>query len=138
MEIYVSGGEFLLGDGQFNYDYDPKTNEVARSKFKDGDDARGPLALLLGKVDFDRDFGSYGTGGADGAITAAPKSDNLPYTGIAFTTGPDFSIKTLSITGQDKSVTKFVFDGEVANPPLKESLFVFVKPPGAVVVDAKP
>lgn len=134
-EYTAPAGQFYLSDGQFNYDYDPKNNQVERCKFKDGDDVRGPLALLLGKVDFDRDFGSYTTGSPDGAITATPKSDNQLYSEIAFVAAPDFSIKMLSIKGQDGSTTKFTFDGETANPPLKDSLFVFSKPPGAVVSD---
>lgn len=128
-------GRFFLSDGSFDYDYDPTTKEVERSKVKESDDLRGPLAFLLGKVDFDRDFGSYSTGGADGAITATPKSDKLPFTEVSFVAAPDFSIKKLSVKGQDGSTTIFVFDGEIANPPLKESLFKFVLPPGAVVVD---
>lgn len=130
-------GRFLLSDGSFDYDYDPTTKEVERSKVKESDDLHGPLALLLGKVDFDRDFGSYSTDGSDGAITATPKSDKLPFSGITFTAAaPDFSIKTLSVKGLDGSTTSFVFDGEVANPRLQDSLFKFVLPPGAVVVEA--
>ena len=53
---------------------------------------RGPLAFLLGKLDFDRDFGQYRTGGADGAITAVPKSDKLEYSEVTLVPGPDFSI----------------------------------------------
>jgi outer membrane lipoprotein carrier protein len=129
-------GRFFLSDGSFDYDYDPKNNnEVERSKVKDTDDLRGPLAFLLGKVDFDRDFGSYSTGGADGAITAIPKSDKLLFSAITFIAAPDFSIRKLSIQGQDGSTTIFVLEGEVVNPALNESLFRFVKPPGASVVD---
>ncbi len=128
-------GRFFLSDGNFDYDYDPKSNEVERSKVKDTDDFRSPLAFLLGKVDFDRDFGSYSTGGADGAITALPKSDKLLFSSITFIAGPDFSIKMLSIKGQDGSTTIFLLDGEEVNPSLNENLFKFVKPAGAVVVD---
>jgi len=128
-------GRFFLSDGSFDYDYDPKSNEVERSKVKDTDDFRSPLAFLLGKVDFDRDFGSYSTGGTDGAITAIPKSDKLLFSAITFIADPDFSIRKLSIKGQDGSTTTFVLDGEVLNPALSDSLFKFVKPVGAVVVD---
>ena len=30
---------------------------------------------------------------------------------------------------------QYVFDDEVRNPPLSDSLFKFIKPPGAVMVD---
>ncbi len=137
-EYTSPAGQFYLSDGAFDYDYDPTNNHVARSKVKDADDLRGPLAFLLGKVDFDRDFGSYSTNSADGAITAIPKSDKQLYSEITFIAAPDFGIKQLSIKGQDGSTTTFVFEGEKVNPALDASLFRFVKPPGAVVEDVKP
>lgn len=129
-------GKLFLSDGEFTYDYDPKTNHVEQGKLKEGDDLRGPLAFLLGKLDFDRDFGSYVTNGTDGAITAIPKTANLPYTEVTFVAAPDFSMKKLSVTGLDGSVFQYVFEGEQRNPPLSDSLFKFVKPPGAVVIDS--
>jgi len=133
---YVSPpGNLFISDGKFTYDYDAKSNSVEQQKLNEGDDMRGPLAFLLGKLDFDRDFGQYRTGGPDGAITSVPKSDKLEYAEITLVPGPDFSIKRLSIKGQDGSVMQYVFDGEVKNPPLSEALFKFVKPPGAVMVD---
>ena len=74
-------------------------------------------------------------GDADGAITAIPKSDKLEYSEVTLVPGPDFSIKKLSIKGQDGSVIRYAFDGEIRNPPLSDSLFKFIKPPGAVMLD---
>jgi outer membrane lipoprotein-sorting protein len=128
-------GNLFLSDGMFTYDYIAKSNSFVQQKLKEGDDMRGPLAFLLGKLDFDRDFGQYRTGDADGAITAVPKSDKLEYSEVTLVPGPDFSIKKLSIKGQDGSVIQYVFDGEVRNPPLSESLFKFIKPLGAVMID---
>jgi len=128
-------GDLFLSDGKFTYDYDAKSSSVEQQKVKEGEDLRGPLAFLLGKLDFDRDFGQYRTGDAEGAITAIPKSDKLEYSEVTLVPGPDFSIKRLSIKGQDGSVYQFVFDGEQKNPPLSDSLFKFVKPPGAVMID---
>lgn len=129
-------GQFFLSDGDYDYDYDPKTNQVERSKVKQTDDLRSPVAFLLGKVDFERDFGSYSTS-ADGTITATPKSDKLLFTSISFVAKPDFSIQKLSIKGQDGSTTSFVFDDEMVNPKLAASLFKFIKPPGAEIEDSK-
>jgi chaperone LolA len=136
-EYTAPAGQFFLSDGTYDYDYDPKVNQVERAKMKDADDLRGPLAFLLGKVDFDHDFGSYRTS-ADGAITAIPKSDKLLYSEITFTAAPDFSLKLLSIKGRDGLTTSFVFDGETVNPSLDANLFKFVRPPGAVVIESKP
>lgn len=129
-------GDLFISDGKFTYDYDAKRNSFEQQKLKEGDDMRGPLAFLLGKLDFDRDFGQYRTGDADGAITAVPKSDKLEYSEMTLVPGPGFSLKRLSIKGQDGSVIQYVFDGETLNPPLTDNLFKFTKPPGATMVDS--
>jgi outer membrane lipoprotein carrier protein len=129
-------GDLFVSDGKFTYEYEAKSNSVEQQTLKEGDDMRGPLAFLLGKLDFNRDFGEYRTGDADGAITAVPKSDKLQYSEVTIVPGPGFSLRKLSIKGQDGSLIQYVFDGEILNPPLSDSLFKFVKPPGAVMVDS--
>ncbi len=125
-------GKFFLSDKEYTYDYAPNTHRVEKEKLKEGDDPRGPLAFLLGKVDFDRDFKQFET--KDGVITAVPKTADMPYRLVTFVAGPDYSIKKLSVTQQDGTVIDYVFDGEVKNPPLADNLFKFALPPGAVVV----
>jgi outer membrane lipoprotein carrier protein len=124
-------GDLFLSDGKFTYDYIAKSNSFEQQKLKEGDDMRGPMAFLLGKLDFDRDFGQYNTD-QDGVITAIPKSDKLEYSEVRLVPGPEFSIKKLSIKGQDGSTIEYVFDDEARNPALSDSLFKFVKPPGAI------
>jgi outer membrane lipoprotein carrier protein len=135
-EYTSPAGDLFISDGKFTYEYTAKTNSYEQKKLKEGDDMRGPLAFLLGKLDFDRDFGQYKTGDADGAITAVPKSDKLEFSEVTLVPGPDFSIKKLSIKGQDGSVIQYTFESEQKNPPMSDSLFKFVKPPGAVIVDS--
>jgi outer membrane lipoprotein carrier protein len=134
-EYTAPAGDLYVSDSRFTYDYVADRNSVTKKELKEGDDMRGPLAFLLGKLDFNRDFGSFRTGDADGAITMVPKSDKLEYSEVTLTPGPALSIKKLSIKGQDGSVIDFVFDDEKLNPPVDENLFKFVKPPGAVMDD---
>ncbi len=107
-------------------------------KVKESDDLRAPLGFLLGRIDFARDFERYVSRqeGADVRITAEPKSDQAPYTQVEFLVTPAHEIRFLRITGQDRSVMEFRFEKERLNPPLAESLFRFVPPPGAEIVDA--
>lgn len=137
-EYSAPAGQFLVSDGAYDYDFDPATKVVEQTKVKEADDMRGPLALLLGKIDFDRDFGSYSTSATDASITAIPKSDKLLFSSITFVAGPGGKVKSLSIKGQDGSVTSFTFENEIDNPPLPAGLFKFVLPPGAVLDAAKP
>ncbi len=127
----VPEGKLFISDGQFFYDYDPAANTATKRKIRDDDDLRGPLAFLLGKLNFDKDFGMFNTSpqGADVAITAFPKSDKLEFTEVSFLAAPDFTIKELTVKGQDGSVMHYVFDGEKKNPPLSDTLF---RPPAGV------
>jgi outer membrane lipoprotein carrier protein len=135
-EYSSPAGDVFVSDGKFTYEYTAESNSYKQQKLKEGDDMRGPLAFLLGKLDFNRDFDKFPAGGADGAITAVPKSDKLEYSEVTLTPAPDSSLKKLSINGQDGSTMQFVFDGEQRNPSLADALFKFVPPPGAVLTES--
>jgi len=133
----VPAGKLFVSDGKTFYLYTPDNNRVERTRIKESDDWRAPLAFLLGKLDFYRDFKRFTLRpeGAGTWIVAEPKFDRLAYTQVGFLVNSSFEITRLEITGQDRSVTDFRFEGERLNPPLEESLFRFQAPPGAEVVD---
>jgi len=130
-------GKLYISDGEFVFDYDPAENRATKRKMKDAYDPRGPLAFLLGKLNFEEDFGTFDAipQGADVAITAFPKSDRTEFTEVSFLAAPDFTIKELTVKGQDGSVTHYVFDGEKKNPPLSDALFHFKPLPGIEFID---
>src|SRR5580698_10967986 len=70
----VPEGKLGISDGKFFYDYDPAEKRANKQSMKDDDDLRGPLAFLLGSLDFNKDFGKFEASqqGADVAITAYP------------------------------------------------------------------
>jgi outer membrane lipoprotein carrier protein len=127
----VPEGKLGISDGKFFYNDDPAEKRATKQSMKDDDDLRGPLAFLLGKLNFQEDFGKFESSprGADVAITAFPKSDKLEFTEVSFLAAPDFTIKELTVKGQDGSVTHYVFSDEKKNPPLSDALF---KPPPGV------
>ncbi|HEX5430743.1 MAG TPA: outer membrane lipoprotein chaperone LolA [Bryobacteraceae bacterium] len=131
-------GKLFISDGDFVYYYSPQENRAEKTKLKGTDDLRAPLAFLLGKLDFQRDFGEFiaKPEGADVVITAIPKSGKLPYTQVSFVTGPDYTIKRLSVQGQDGSAYDYVFENEKVNAPVADALFRFTPPPGAQYVDS--
>jgi hypothetical protein len=69
-------------------------------------------------------------------ITAAPKTDNLPYSAVEFLVAPDQRIKLVKVTGFDHSVLEFRLDEEKVDPPLDAKLFQFQVPKGARLVEA--
>ena len=130
-------GKLFLSDGKLLYFYSPSANRVEKMKMKESDDMRAPLAFLLGRIDFNRDFRSYQVTpeGTDLRIKAMPKSDKLPYSEVEFVAAPDYRIRALTVKGRDESVMEFRFSDEKMNPALSESLFQFRPPAGAEIVD---
>jgi outer membrane lipoprotein-sorting protein len=99
---------------------------------------RVPLAFLLGKLNFEKEFRNVKAApeGSDQRITAEPKNDNLPYSKVEFVVGPDRHIKMVKVIGFDRSTVEFHFDQEKVDPPLDDKLFKFQVPPGATLVEA--
>lgn len=127
----------FLSDGKDAYFYSPSMNRVEKTKIKETDDLRAPLAFLIGKLDFNRDFREYRIKqeGAQRWITARPKSAKAPYKEVQFLLTVDFRIAELRVMGQDESVMDYVFRNEKWNAAVEESRFQFTPPPGAEVVD---
>jgi outer membrane lipoprotein carrier protein len=98
---------------------------------------RAPLAFLLGKLDFQKEFRNIQAKpeGGDTRITAEPKNDNLPYSAVEFVVAPDQHIKGVKVTGFDRSILEFRFDQEKVDLPLDAKLFQFQAPKGAQMVE---
>jgi outer membrane lipoprotein carrier protein len=130
-------GKMLLSDGKDMYFYAPSTNRVEKENMKQSEDMRAPLAFLLGKLDFSREFQGFQmkVDGDARILTAEPKSDRLPYRQVTFTVGPEARIRRMLIIGQDESRLEFGFDQEVLNPKLDDKLFRFQMPAGADFID---
>jgi outer membrane lipoprotein carrier protein len=129
-------GKLFISDGKQMWIYTPADKQVEQMKMKESDDMRVPLAFLLGKLDFSKEFRNIQAKPEGGSqrITAEPKSDNLPYTSVEFLVGAQAQIQQVKVTGFDNSVMEFRFDDEKVDPPLDAKLFTFQVPPGAKVV----
>ena len=117
----------------------PDENRVEKMKLQESEDMRAPLAFLLGKLNFDKEFRNLQgqTEGADTRITAEPKTDNLPYSAVEFLVAPDSHIREVKVTGFDQSILDFTFDQERLDPPLDAKLFQFKCPKGAEMVEIR-
>jgi outer membrane lipoprotein carrier protein len=137
--VYTSpAGKLFVSDGKDVYFYSPESNRAEKMKLKETEDLRAPMAFLLGKLDFNRDFKEFRSIPESGGtvITAIPKNDKMPYREVSFRVGPDFRIERLIVTGQDASVLDFTFANEQLNPKLADNLFRFELPKGAEFVDS--
>jgi len=133
----VPAGKAFVSDGKLVYFYSPAENRVERGKLKSADDFRAPLAFLLGKLDFRRDFGHFDfrESPTGAVIVAHPKNDRMPYSRVEFTVSTQGQILRLLVAQSDATVMEFVFTGERLNAPVKDSLFQFIPPAGSEMVD---
>jgi outer membrane lipoprotein carrier protein len=131
-------GKLWVSDGKNHWLYTPDDHRVEKMKLQESDDMRAPLAFLLGKLHFDKEFRNLQgkPEGSDTRITAEPKTDNLPYSAVEFVVTPDARIREVKVTGFDHSTLDFAFDQEKVDPPLDSKLFQFQMPPGARLEEA--
>jgi len=132
-------GKLFLSDGKEVYLYTPEDRRAERSKLRESEDMRAPLAFLLGKLDFAKDFKSFETHreGTDTWIVAEPKSANLAYTKVEFLATPAGEVRRVKVTGQDQSKLEFSFSNQQLNAPIAPGLFIFRAPPGVQIVEAE-
>ena len=137
-EYSKPAGKLFVSDGKDVYYYNAEFNRAERMKVKDAEDMRAPLAFLVGRLDFNRDFREYRTRteGDKIWVTCIPKSDKLPYTEVAFLTSTGGRIEHVRVVGQDRSIMDFAFSGEVVNPPIADQMFHFQIPAGAEYIDS--
>jgi outer membrane lipoprotein carrier protein len=131
-------GKLFLSDGKFLWLYTPNNHQVEKMSIKESDDMRAPLAFLLGKLHFAKEFRNI-TAQPEGdgtRIVAEPKTDTLPYTRVEFAVGPNAEIRHVQVTGFDNSILEFDFEQEKVNPPLEAKLFQFRMPQGAALVES--
>jgi len=137
-EYAKPAGKLFVSDGADYWYFNPLANRAEKMKLKEATDMQAPLAFLIGKLDFGRDFGKF-TVSHDGGlakITAEPRNvTKAPYREVTFQVTADARIETLRVTGQDASTMDFRFRNELRNPAQKEAaLYTFTPPAGVEVV----
>jgi len=132
-------GKIFLADGKDTWLYTPDDHRVMKSSLKASEDMRAPLAFLLGKLDFQKDFQSFQlhSEGSDSWIAAKPKSQNMPFAQVDFLATPDGQIHKVRVTYQDLSKMELSFSNEQLNVLVAPGLFVFHPAPDAEIVEAQ-
>jgi outer membrane lipoprotein carrier protein len=138
-EYTAPTGKLFVSDGKDVYLYLPDAKRAEHSKFKESEDFRAPLAFLLGKLNFYKEFKSFSLRpeGENQWVEAIPNSDNLPYSKVEFLITPDSQIRRMRVIYQDQSIMDFAFDQEKLNIPLDVKTFSFKAPPGTEVVEGE-
>jgi outer membrane lipoprotein carrier protein len=131
-------GKVFVSDGRNVYLYLSGDNKVEKVPLKATEDMRAPLAFLLGRLDLKKEFGDFQAHPGEGGtwLEALAKTNQAPYERVEMLIGPEGAIHKLKIEGRDGSVLSFAFRDEKLNLPVGDSVFHFVIPPGAEVVDS--
>ena len=130
-------GKVFVSNGKRTSFYDPETNQVEVTGVKETEDMRAPLAFLLGKLNFYKEFRAF-TLRADPEgtwIAADPNTDSLPYSRVEFLVAEDACIRKLRVFGQDRSILEFRFENEQLNVPVELKVFDYRAPVTAQVVE---
>jgi outer membrane lipoprotein carrier protein len=137
-EYTTPAGKLFVSNGKEVFLYTPDQHRVEKSKLKQSEDMRTPLAFLLGKLDFARDFQSFETHpeGSNTWIAAIPKNQNLEYSKVEFLAAPSGQILRLKVSGISNTKLDFTFANERLNAPVADTLFAFHPPAGVEVVQA--
>lgn len=137
-EYAQPAGKLFLSDGKLIYYYNPVSKRAEKMKVRESEDMRAPLAFLLGKLDFQKDFTDFKLkiDGDNKLVIAKPKSEKLPYKQVEFTVSPQMEIRQLIVSGYDDAVLIFRFANERVNPVIDESQFKFELPAGATWLEA--
>src|SRR5438132_2602961 len=61
-------GKLFISDGKFIYSYTPQDNRAEKMKLKETEDMRAPLAFLLGRLEFNKDFREFRAHAEDGGV----------------------------------------------------------------------
>ena len=132
-------GKLAVCDGKTFWMYTPSENRVEKTPLKETDELEAPIAFLLGKLHFEKEFRNLvgKPEGSDMLVTAQPKSDNLPYSAVEFLVAADARIREVKVTRFDNSILDYSFDQEKLDPKLDDKLFHFQPPGGAEVVEAQ-
>lgn len=132
-------GKLFLSDAKKIYYVSPASRRVEVSAVRETEDLRAPLAFLLGRLDFSRDFGRYETSQREGSllIRAFPKNEKSIFEFVEFFPAPDGALKTVTVQGRDGSRMEYSFSNETRNPALNEKLFRFEAPSGFEIVELK-
>ena len=130
-------GKLFVSDGKNLWLYTPADHRAEKMKLQESEDMRAPLAFLLGKLNFEKEFRNLQARPEESGtrVSAEPKTDNLPYSAVEFLVTADFHIREVKVTGFDQSILAFRFDQEKTDPPLDAKLFQFKPPVGAKVVE---
>jgi outer membrane lipoprotein carrier protein len=134
-------GKVFVMDGKDAISYTPGDPQAQRIPGKQLDDLRSPLRFLLGYTKLSKELDNLTLTPAQGGLftlTGIPKGMANRVHSLVLTVDAAGAIHSLRIEEIDGAATNFTFTDMHENVPTKDSDFVFVPPPGVMVVTGAP
>jgi outer membrane lipoprotein carrier protein len=133
-------GKLFILDGRDAYFYSPGQSEVQRVPARKLDDLRSPLRFLLGHTQLAKEMTGLQMArvGENFELSGVPRDMEQRVDSVHFTVTPAGTILGIKIEEADGSVSRFLFSGEIPNPPAADANFIFHAPPGVAVVEGLP
>jgi outer membrane lipoprotein carrier protein len=138
--------KLFVADGKQAWFFVPADRTATRSKTKESDDWRTPLALLAGRMKrgtfarLCRNVERLSPQAAaesvpHAALRCLPKGDDPPFTELLLDVDSENRLSRVLIREAGGIETEFRFGNWEENLPLPEALFHFRVPPGVAIVD---
>jgi outer membrane lipoprotein carrier protein len=134
--------KLFVSDGKNAWFYVPGDQQVRRSKVRDLDDLRSPLAFLLGKTKLEKELQGLSIASdvkpqvpGDVVLRGVPKAMADQVTEVQLEVAPDGRMDRITLFGTDGSSTSYRFENQRQNVEVAESQFKFETPPGVEVID---
>lgn len=135
-------GKFFLSDGKYAYLYLPRQQQVRRQPLKETPAWQAAFALLLGRVDFGRIFGTmqlvrvHRLGSpARWQLRAQAKSDKQAFHEVWLDLNERYQVLRIEIRQRDGSLMEFHFRRWQENHSLSADLFRLQVPPGTAWIE---
>lgn len=140
-EYSVPAEKLFVTDGETVYLYLPDEQLVNRYSVSDTFDDRIPIMFLLGRSDLQSEFTRFELLGIPPKVPGTrvirmyPRRETDVEEVLMEVDPGTFDIRRLRLSYRDGSITEFVFNEIETNSGLDQSLFEFVPPPEAEVIE---
>jgi outer membrane lipoprotein carrier protein len=134
--------KLFLSDGTIAWFWVPGEQQVQRSKLKDLEDLRSPIAFLLGKTKLEKELQGLSEAAdvapldvGDRVLRGAPRGMADRVSQIVLEVTPEDWIRRILIEEVDGSTTEYRFSDQKANAEVADRQFEFRVPAGVEVIE---
>jgi outer membrane lipoprotein carrier protein len=136
--------KLFLSDGKNAWFYVPGDQQVRRSRLRELDDLRSPLAFLLGKTKLEKELQGLSLAPdikplspGDFVLRGVPKAMAGQVSEVVLEVTQGGEIERIVLDAVDGSTTEYRFSDQKANVSIADSEFRFVPPAGVEVIHEK-